>query len=369
MSSVPILVLPDQTESCRARMESDPLNAEALGELREALRLDGGKLGALEALSKVCDVLDGGNSAESDSEPLRKPLNKAEHEGLVVHPREKQERRHKLASLLGRVLHLVQGDEAAKTVTRVCESGTDTTYPALDLANKACSGFLGVQPPAVYVARGEEPLFVAMLDRAPFLCVHHDYVAESNRKLSESELRFGLAHQLEHVKSGHTALLQISPERLEALMLDQVPFLFRTPIQLASKAVGFSRANLAAKKIGDWLPDNSRTAKVFDTVGDLLPDKDQETILPEVVHDWVRAWIQAVEYSADRAGLVACGSVGSAVSAIVALSPELAAAKHKIPTLRRLLSDCERTDRATADRIRELLRFAFSREYLTFAAG
>ena len=369
MSEVQLKGLTDAVEACRVRVEVDPLNAEALGELREAIRLEGLDSAALDSLAEAVGILDGVHSAESNPRPLRKPLSKAEHEGLVVHPREKQERRHKLASLLGRVLHLMQGNEAARTVTRVCESGNDKSYPALDSANKACAGFLGIPPPTVYVARGEEPLCTAMLDRSPFLCVHHDFLTESNRRLSDSELRFALAHQLEHVKSGHTALLQISPERLEALMLDQVPFLFRTPIQLASKAVGFSRANLAAKKIGDWLPDNSRTAKVFDTVGDLLPDKDQETILPEVVHDWVRAWIQAVEYSADRAGLLACGSPRSAVATMIALSPELSVEMKNAGTLRRMLSDSERMDRSTADRIRELLRFAVSREYLGYVSA
>ena len=133
--------------------------------------------------------------------------------------------------------------------------------------------------------------------------------------------------------------------------------------------MGLSRANLAAKKIGDWLPDNSRTAKVFETVGDILPDKDQETILPEVVHDWVRGWIQGVEYSADRAGFLASGSLHSAITCIAALTPELADAWTKVGTVRNLIGESEKLDRAAADRIRELLRFAVSREYLRYVSA
>jgi len=368
VTAIKLLTLADGIESCRLRLEEDPLSAEALGELRSALRTASGKPAALGALSDLCDVLDGIPNSES-ARPLGKALSKGEHEGLVVHPREKQERRHKLASLLGRVLHLLQGDHVARTVTRVCESGSESAYKSLDAANKGCAGFLGIPPPPVYIARGEEPLFTAMVDRAAFICAHHDFVADSGGSLSESELRFAVAHQQEHIKNGHTALLQISAERLEALMLDQVPFLFRTPIQLASKAIGFSRANVAAKKIGDWLPDKSKTAKVFDTVGDLLPDKDQETILPEVVHDWVRSWIQGVEYSADRAGLLACGSIHSAVSAIIVLSPEFSEARGKGAGIRALIAEAAPEDRAAADRIRELLRFAFSREYLAYVGA
>src|SRR5688500_4686936 len=141
MSLSPTIRIPDEIEVLRARIEIDPLNAEMLGELREALRPGGGKPGVLGTLVDACEAIDGGARAESVVKPIRKPLSKAEHEGLVVHPREKQERHHKLASLLGRVLHLLQGDESARTVTRVCESGTDKNYPALDSANKACAGF------------------------------------------------------------------------------------------------------------------------------------------------------------------------------------------------------------------------------------
>ena len=257
---VSLLVLPDALEGCRARLESDPLNAETIGDLRGALAGSGCKPAVLSALNEACSVLDSATHDDS-AVPALKPLSKAEHEAVVVHPREKQERRHKLASLLGRVLHLLQGDLVAKTVTRVCENGSDGAYKSLDSANGACAAFLGIQPPKFYIARGEERLFTAMLDKEAFVCAHYDFVADSERKLTDSQLRFAVAHQQEHIKNGHAALLQISPERLEALMLDQVPFLFRTPIQLASKAVGLSRANLAAKKIGDWLPDNSRTAR------------------------------------------------------------------------------------------------------------
>src|SRR5687768_10374685 len=147
MPGVSLVVLPEKVDRLRASVEADPLNAEALGELREAIRLGGGKPSALETLSEACNVLDGSGRADAATAPMRKPLSKSEHEGLVIHPREKQERHHKLASLLGRVLHLLQGDQAARTVTRVCDSGTDKTYPALDSANKACAGFLGIQSP------------------------------------------------------------------------------------------------------------------------------------------------------------------------------------------------------------------------------
>ena len=365
---VSLLVLSDRLEGCRARLEADPLDVGALSELCREARPGAAAERALGSLNEVVSLLDSPPTKSGGRTPV-KPLSKGEHEGLVVHPREKQERRHKLASLLGRVLHLVQGDQVARTVTRVTEPAGEATYPELTNVNKACANFLGIPPPKVYIARGEEPLFTAMLDREAFVCAHHDYVSDSARGLTDGELRFAVAHQQEHIKNGHAALLQINPERLEGLMLDQAPFLFRMPIQLASKAVGLSRANLAARKIGDWLPDNSRTAKVFETVGDILPDKDQETILPEMVHDWVRSWIQGVEYSGDRAGLLACGSISSSASTIIALSPELSAARVKAGTLRKLIAESADEDRAAADRLRELLRFAFSREYLGYVAS
>ncbi|MCS6862193.1 MAG: hypothetical protein NZT92_17960 [Abditibacteriales bacterium] len=372
------LNLPSSVDACRAWLEKDPLNVEAARQLREGIAAaEWHDDPALMALWEACVVLDGGaegNVVEAVDRTPRK-LDRSRHEALVVHPREKRERRHKLASLFGRVLHLLEGDETARAIARVTEKATPQTFPQLCRAVEACAQALDMNAPDIRIARGEERLFTVMVDRSPFLCVHHDFVSEGDgaapQRLSLAEMRFGVAHNLQHIKGGHAALLQISPERLEDLILEQVPFLVRTPIKLGTKVLGWTRANRAVKRVSELLPKKSRTQKVVNTVGELLPDAEQETVLPEVVHDWVRSWIQGVEFSADRAGLLLSGSLAASCQALLHLAPDYA--PHISDARRRgvrwLLQEKADVDRTTADRVRELLRFAVSAEYLRFVGG
>ncbi len=372
------LNLPSGVDACRAWLEKDPLNVEAARQLREGIAAEEQRDNpALTALWEMCAVLEGGtlwNSVQVVDQTPRK-FDRSLHESLVIHPREKQERRHKLASLCGRVLHLLEGDEGARTIARVTEKAAPQTFPQLCRVADECAQSLEMNAPEIRIARGEERLFTVMVDRSPFLCVHHDFVSEGNvaapQRLSPAEMRFGVAHNLEHVKGGHAALLQISPERLEDLILEQVPFLVRTPIKLGTKVLGWTRANRAVKKVGELLPKKSRTQKVVNTVGELLPDAEQETVLPDVVHDWVRSWIQGVEFSADRAGLLLSGSLAASCKALLHLSPDYAPQISDVLQhgVRWLLQEKTDVDRATADRLRELLRFAVSEEYLTFVRG
>jgi hypothetical protein len=386
--------LPAGIEACRRQLEQDPLNEEAARQLRAHLVAAAAPNDlALAALSEVCNVLDGvgrwaaepaiahhaPRTTHANTTGQRRVLDRTVHEALVIHPRENQERQHQLSSLLGRVLHLLEGNEVARVVATVTEKAAPAAYPRLCEITAACARALEIRPPAIHIARGEERLFTVLLDRAPYLCVHVDFVVEGDAaaggglpfRLGEAETCFAVAHQLEHMKGGHAALLQIRPELLENLILDQFPFLVRTPIRLASKALGWTRANVAVKKAGEWLPGQSRTQRVVNTVGSLLPDKDQETVLPEVVHEWVRGWIQGVEYSADRAGLLVSGSVVASCASMLRLSPAYApqVALYRQAGARRLLQENADADRPTADRLRELLRFAVSREYLAYVAG
>lgn len=156
----------------------------------------------------------------------------------------------------------------------------------------------------------------------------------------------------------------MTPERLESLVLEQVPYLVRAPLKLATRAVGWTRANEAMRKIGDWLPEKSRPQRVAQTMGDILPEKDQETVLPEFVHEWVRCWIQGVEFSADRAGFLVSGSLSASCGAI--LCPTTAADECRDWKREGLRGALENglAGRARAERLRELIRFALSEDYL-----
>lgn len=315
------LNLPSGVDACREWLEKDLLNAEAARQLREGIAAEAQRDDpALTALWVVGAVLEGGalwNSVEAVDRTPQK-FDRSLHESLVVHPREKLERRHKLASLFGRVLHLLEGDEVARTIARVTEKAAPQTFPQLCRVADECAQSLEMNTPEIRIARGEERLFTVMVDKSPFLCAHHDFVGEGN---------------------------VVPPSRLS--------------VKLGTKVLGWTRANRAVKKVGEWLPKKSRTQKVVHTVGELLPD---------VVHDWVRSWIQGVEFSADRAGLPLSGSIAASCQALLHLSPD--DAPHISDVLqhgaRWLLQEKADVDRATADRLRELLRFAVSEEYLMF---
>ncbi len=374
---MPPLALSPALETARARLEQDPTDPVACGDLR-ALLVGLQPPSVSHTLAEVVDLLEASDLRAPVVGERRLPrLGKGLQESLVLHPRERAQRHHQLASVLGRLLHLLQGDESAQAIARVTEKATPESHPRLGRLTAACSRALEITPPEIRIARGEERLFLPLVDREPFLCVHHIWTAPPvapgagearDQGLSTAELLFALGHSLQHVHSNHTALLQLGSECLEALLLDQVPFLVRTPLKFASKAVGATRINVAVKRVGDRLPDRSRSRRVVNALGNLLPDHQQQTVLPETVHEWVRAWIQGVEYSADRAGLLLCGSLPAAINVMFRLSPALAPALPDLAAsgLRAALTLHRDLDRACADRIRELLRFSLSRPYLEF---
>lgn len=358
-------------EACRARLEQDLLDVAAAARLCELIASSPQKTRPLAVLAEVAGVLEGGaawRGSESGGSTTKIPP--ALYDSLVLHPREKQARQHQFGSLAGRALHLLQGNDTARAIARVTERATPERYGTLCRHAADCATALAVTLPAIHVARGEEPLFALLLDRWPFLCVHTSFIEGEffGACLSSAELTFALGRTLQPIRGGHAALSQLGSERLESMLLDELPFLVRTPIKIASRAVSWTRANEAVKSLGERLAGDSTARRVVSTVGSLLPAKDQETVLPEVVHEWVRRFIEGVEWSADRAGLMLCGSPGAACAALLALSPALSPRRAALQAqgARQILQNPDTVGRANADRLRELLRFALSREYLAY---
>jgi len=280
---------------------------------------------------------------------------------LVIHPREKAEQQHRVASFLARGLHLLEGDDIARAVRGVTGRTSETEHPGLHETAARCAKELDVECPDIHVARGDIPYFSAFLDRSHFLCIHEQFLDEP-----AAPLRFALGGQLQHIRGKHVAVLQLRAQRLEGFIIDEIPFLIRTPMVAATRVVGWTRANLAARKMGQMLPKGSGGRRAMSALGDFLPDKDQETVLPEVVHDWVRRWIQGVEFSGDRAGLFLCGSIAVASAMLLRLSTESRDTTELMKRgARDLLKDPEALDRDTADRLEELLRFSLSTDFLS----
>ena len=135
MTTPPRLNLPAAVEEQRQFLSRDLLNADATRQLRDSLNLartappPDGPLPepALSALLAVCTVLDGDGLSNPALAPSQVPgvLDRTTHEALVVHPHEKQQRQHQAASLLARLLHALDGNVMAHTVTRVAEKARE----------------------------------------------------------------------------------------------------------------------------------------------------------------------------------------------------------------------------------------------------
>ena len=382
MSTTPRLNLPGVVADCRPLLEQNLLNGEAARQLREALGETRPAEPTLGALWEVCAVLYGGGRWHVADEPLRPApvLDQELHDALVLHPRETQQRQHKFASWGARLMLMLDRSDMARGIARATEKAMPQTFPQLTHLIAECARALQIPEPEVHLSRGAERLFAPFTDKKAFLCVHHDYLAEAavgNGRhaalhLSPAELRFALAHQMEHIRDKHVAVLQLSPEQMEGMLLDFVaPRLLQTPIRLVQNAWSWGQVSTMVKKVAEKLPGKAITQRAVATVEGYIPDEDRETILPETAHAWVRGWMQGVEFSADRAGLLVSGSVAASCAALLRLSPEYGPQTPEVLQhgAAWLLQENANADRGAAERLRELLKFALSEPYLRFVRG
>jgi hypothetical protein len=369
--------IPPLLQDSVARLEQEPLDANAARVLREDL--PGQRTPPLESLAQVCAILEGGSTWPAESPgSVEGPLGDEEHEDLIRHPQEKNQTHHRWASFFGRALHLMEGNAAARVIEQASEQASSRKYPTLCRLTAHCAGLLGMEIPLVYIGRGSDRAFAVLVNSRPYLYVHRSWLGEPRQEesdgedapLSDPELLFALGRHLELIKGGHVALIQLSPEEMEGLVLDQLPLVVTVPLKVTSKAVGWTGINRAIKSVSGWFSQGSRTQTALNAMGAALPDRDQETILPETALDWVRSWVQALDYTADRAGLLLCGNFASACTTILRLCPAHAKQLPEIQQrgLRSFLQQKEGLNQAVAARLRELLRFTFSPGYLSFVA-
>src|SRR5262249_3959427 len=132
----------------------------------------------LASLGATAAVLDGSGLAALLATPASVPgvIDRTTHEALVIHPREKQQRQHKAASLMARLLHALEGNVVAHTVARVAEKARLHNYPNLCQWTAECAWALEIDAPDTYVAHGEERLFLPLIDKQAFLCIHRNYL-------------------------------------------------------------------------------------------------------------------------------------------------------------------------------------------------
>lgn len=356
---------PEELAAWCQRLADEPGDADAAHALKSTvLRTE--REATRQVLHEVVTVLEGpGWTDLAEAAPaLRRQADATLQETRILHPLEK-EQQQQLTSMAVRSLQLMTGSDSAAAVRSVTEPLSALGYPRTSRLLAECAGLLELRQPAAHVLRGSERAFGVRIDQSPFLVIHRDYLDEGPKlttaaplePLTRSELRFALGRNLQHIRSGHAAYLQLRPERL-AQMLERVPNVARIPVQL----------NQTLKKLADWLPASSlQTAS--SVVSSLLPESEPQ-ILPEGLVEQVRNWLLALEYSADRAGLLVCGSVAAACAGIVrTTAPTAECAPDLIRQGGRALLRRNDLDRGVVLRLRELLRFILSDQYLAFVNG
>lgn len=184
-----------------------------------------------------------------------------------------------------------------------------------------CSNRLQVETVDVFIIGGEMMNAYTFGITSPKVVVLHSAVID---RLDARELSFVLGHEMGHVRLGHTWL-----NTLVGGMAG-----------LPAPAAGFA--------------------------------------LLQLIFRW---WNRACEYSADRAGLLACGSLEAAISALVKIEAgtdartqaDLAAVARRLDaeddTLQGSFSELMRSHPLTINRIEALQNFAKSRAYRTMQAG
>ncbi len=194
----------------------------------------------------------------------------------------------------------------------------------------------------------------------PFLLLGVDHLRDEDLRLGPGELRFVVGSELAHLRLGHARLTSQSvwdkvfeegPTFL-ALLVDLAPFL---PVKSAVLAKGLKLA--AALPVGRLAPEAKKDKK-----GN-----------PEVAVAWgdLRVACRVMQLTADRAGLLLCGDLRSAIRGMLLTNPAGREALGKAErhglrwALHRQDEDGEPVPTQLSLRVAALLSFWLSDDYAT----
>lgn len=287
------------------------------------------------------------------------PLSEEAHDEHLIHPDEHR-RSVALHRLSARWACGQRDDEALRTH---CERAGRKRYPELCEQVERIARFLDIPAPPVHLSRQQAGACAMGRGKKPFILLAKAHLEEDNpRKLSAKQLSFALASQAEHIRAGHLLFTRAEyltgiKERGVDLALMAGEWLGARGLMGAKKAKVFKVAKPvwgARNAAGsEWLALTSDAARAQSTAlarwgkSHALHhghDEDDGSLSRRDLAQFSRV----ARYTADRAGLLACGDLRAAVEAMHQLASQSGATP----------------DSEIDARIDELIRFALSEEYL-----
>ena len=233
-----------------------------------------------------------------------------------------------------------------RALLKQAQQVTARDAPALAALVAETGARLRVESARVFVApRGELNAYTFGLS-SPKVVVLYSALLQ---RMDADELRFILGHEMGHIRLGHTELNSALLQRMDA---DELRFILGH--EMGHIRLGHTELNSLVGGVAG------------------IPSPPVAGILLTMAFLW---WNRACEYSADRAGLLACGKLHKAISALVKLT---AGAEARTPAdLERALRLIEAEDDhtmgnllealtthpMTVRRIDELQRYASSNQY------
>lgn len=304
------------------------------------------------------------------------PIGDDAHDEQLVHPDERC-RKAAVHRLLARWAHDGGDDEALRTHCRRVDA---QEHPDVVACVRRVAELLDVPAPPVHLSG--QPAGVCALGRQgnPFILMAQTHVdADSPRRLTGGQLAFALGMQVEHIRAGH--LLLTRDQYVGALKRRGVDLALMAGEWLGARgllgAMGARSVKatkplrrLDAQASGEWLALTVDAARAEPTAlarwakgraqrGGDTPRRD-----PVFERRGLADFARVAQYTADRAGLVACGSLDDAIGAMFRLRE---GASHALMRLRRRgLAGLGTRDVPTdlAARVEQLCRFALSQAWV-----
>lgn len=259
-------------------------------------------------------------------------LTERAHDELLVHPGE-HERKAALHRLTARWACGQQDDEALRAH---CEQADELTHPELHTRLARVARLLDIPAPAVHLSRQEAGCRVLGRGEHPFILLAKSHLDDGNpRWLDTAQLDFVLASQAEHIRAGHllytrSEYLQGVKERSLDLALMAGEWLGARGLLGAkkAKALKFAKPALRARDGAgsEWLALTRDAARAESTAlarwgKSRARDGKADTCEHGLAKRELAGFARVARYTADRAGLLACGNLHAAVEAMRRLEP------------------------------------------------
>ncbi len=330
-------------------------------------------------LETVCNLLKPGGLVLNNAHPetvWRETgrVDKYDLENRIQHPIARE------GGLMGKLQGMLARAEIpdASALRQFCERLNN--QPEILAVMRHAAAFLDMEAPEVFISRGDKDVGIRSFEGKPsFVLIGGEHLNPQSRfSLSSGELRFGLASELAHIKYGHT---RATPADIREGVLDKgfavvggivsmLPFLSKAgKLMAGSGRLAAALKSLSIEKLHK-VTDTAGSARTWAKKMKRAPKKQDEraTFITAVGEELVEA-ARVMQLTADRAGLLFCGDLKSAVRYMFLARPdyqtELALVEEK--GLEVLAARCSDDGVTSYDnlllRIAWLLHFYLSEEY------